>query len=258
VDAPTADPLKPIFKLAFVALEATAMLPLKLPEDCGANVTEKEVVCPGLKVMGVFTPETLKPVPVAVMLEIVALDPPVFCTVSVWVWLFPISIPLNARFAGLAPSVAPVVPVVTPVPARAIVSGFSAPLFVNVRLPLADPVDCGLNATLKVAVCPAESVRGRFNLLTLKVALLAVTCVIVRSAPLVLVRVSESVWLLPVCTLPKLRLAGAAVRPDVCEFCCGELFAELNPWHPIMDAKAAKAIAKTKNLRAGKWLMFEF
>jgi hypothetical protein len=48
------------------AVELIATLPLKLPEDCGAKVTLKDALCPGVKVTGVVSPEMLKPVPVAV------------------------------------------------------------------------------------------------------------------------------------------------------------------------------------------------
>ena len=45
------------------AFEVTVTLPLKLPADCGANVTLKDALCPGVKVTGVLNPEILKPVP---------------------------------------------------------------------------------------------------------------------------------------------------------------------------------------------------
>ena len=45
------------------ALEVIETLPLKLPADCGAKVTLKDVLCPGVKVTGVLNPEILKPVP---------------------------------------------------------------------------------------------------------------------------------------------------------------------------------------------------
>lgn len=45
-------------------MEATETPPLKFPEDCGAKVTLKDALCPGVRVTGVLNPETLKPVPV--------------------------------------------------------------------------------------------------------------------------------------------------------------------------------------------------
>ena len=47
------------------AFEVIATLPLKLPVDCGAKVTLKDVLCPGISVTGVVIPETLNPVPPA-------------------------------------------------------------------------------------------------------------------------------------------------------------------------------------------------
>jgi hypothetical protein len=81
----TEDPLRLMFRVGFEALEVIATFPLKVPADCGAKVTLKEVVCPGFNVRGVFIPEIPKPVPEADACEMVALDPPVFCTVSVCV-----------------------------------------------------------------------------------------------------------------------------------------------------------------------------
>lgn len=81
---PATDPLKGIDKLGFEAFEAIAIFPLKLPEDCGAKVTLKDVLCPGVKVTGAVIPEILKPVPVADACEIMRFTPPEFFKVSVW------------------------------------------------------------------------------------------------------------------------------------------------------------------------------
>jgi hypothetical protein len=45
-------------------LEAIETLPVKFPEDCGAKVTLKDTLCPGVRVTGVLNPEMLKPEPV--------------------------------------------------------------------------------------------------------------------------------------------------------------------------------------------------
>jgi hypothetical protein len=52
--------------LGLEAFELMATLPLKLPADCGAKVTLKDALCPGVKVTGRLSPVRLKPVPVAV------------------------------------------------------------------------------------------------------------------------------------------------------------------------------------------------
>lgn len=77
-EAPIADPLNGTFRVGFEALEVIATFPLKLPVDCGAKLTEKDVVCPGASVSGVLMPETVKPAPLAVICEIEAFAPPVF------------------------------------------------------------------------------------------------------------------------------------------------------------------------------------
>jgi hypothetical protein len=59
------DPLSVTLRVGFEALEVIATLPLTLPEDCGAKVTLKEALCPGVKVTGGVIPETLNPIPLA-------------------------------------------------------------------------------------------------------------------------------------------------------------------------------------------------
>ena len=64
-DCGVANPLNAIVRLGFEAFDVIATLPLKLPADSGAKFTLNEALCPGVKVMGVLTPETVKPVPLA-------------------------------------------------------------------------------------------------------------------------------------------------------------------------------------------------
>ena len=77
------DPLNEIARFGFEAFDEIVRLPVKLPEDCGANVTVSDAVSPGPKVSGMLTPELLKLAPAIESCEMVALDPPVFCTVTV-------------------------------------------------------------------------------------------------------------------------------------------------------------------------------
>lgn len=63
--AATADPVSGTFKFEFEAFDVTDTLPLKLPADCGVNVTLNDVLSPGVSVTGVVIPETLNPVPLA-------------------------------------------------------------------------------------------------------------------------------------------------------------------------------------------------
>ena len=64
-DCAVADPLNAIVRLGFEAFEEIATLPLKLPADSGAKFTLNETLCPGVNVMGMLTPEIVKPVPLA-------------------------------------------------------------------------------------------------------------------------------------------------------------------------------------------------
>lgn len=75
-------------------------------------------------------------------------------------------------------------------------------------LPLAAPLAVGANTAVKDALCPAFRVRGRVRPLRLNPLPLAVAAEIVRAVPPELVRVPDSDFELPVCTLPKLKLAG--------------------------------------------------
>lgn len=62
----------------------------------------------------------------------------------------------KVRLVGLDPSV----PGASPVPETGMVRVGLDAFEVMVRLPLAPAEDCGANVTLKLALCPAVSVRG--------------------------------------------------------------------------------------------------
>jgi hypothetical protein len=85
-----ADPLNAMVKLASEASDVIVTLPLKLPADCGAKVTLKDAVCPGIKVKGVLNPEILNPVPVVATAEMSAFEAPVLLRITDWVWLVPV------------------------------------------------------------------------------------------------------------------------------------------------------------------------
>ena len=87
--------------------------------------------------------------------------------------------------------------------------GFEA-FEVIVTFPLAFPADWGVNLTVKLALCPAVKVNGAAIPVMVNPAPLIPTWEIVTVEPPVLVTVSESAWLLPVCTVPKFRLVGVA------------------------------------------------
>ena len=85
----TAVPLKGIDKLGSDAFEVTVAVPGNVPAEVGAKVTVKVVLCPAVNVTGGVIPEMLNPVPDAPTAEIVALVPPVFVIVSVWLEVCP-------------------------------------------------------------------------------------------------------------------------------------------------------------------------
>ena len=123
------------FKVELEAFDTTAMPPLRLAADCGANNALKVTLAPGLSVRGTVSPLMLNPVPVAVACEMVTLDPPVFVSESVKVRLLPTWALPKARLAGLAVSW----------PAA------GAGLMVNVRLaPPVPPLLVALSVTVDV------------------------------------------------------------------------------------------------------------
>ncbi len=143
----TAVPDSGMFKVGSCAFETTATFPLKLPADCGANVTENVTLCPAATVTGTVIPETLNPVPLGVTAVIVALVPPVFLIVSVCEELVPTCTLVKVMLVGLAVRLAGE----TPCPERAI-SSSGAPLIVKTTFPVTEPVTDGVKLTLKVDV----------------------------------------------------------------------------------------------------------
>jgi len=82
--------------------------------------------------------------------------------------------------------------------------------------PLALPAEVGVKTTPKVKLCPGIRVNGKVSPVRLNPVPVMLACVTVRLEPPELVSVSDSVWLLPTWTLPKLRLLAVAVSdPDV-------------------------------------------
>ena len=73
-------------------------------------------------------------------------------------------------------------------------------------LPLALPVACGANVTDKLALCCGARVMGKFGPAKLNPAPVTVACAMVRFDLPLLFTVIDNVLLLPIWTLPKLRL----------------------------------------------------
>src|SRR5271169_2278924 len=138
--AAVAVPLNGIPRLGFDASDVTVAVPLKFPADPGANFTVNVVLCPAVNVTGGVIPDTLNPVPVAVTAEIVALVPPVFLIVSVWLELWPTVMFVYVKLVGDAVSTAAAA---VAVPLNGIPRlGFEAS-DVTVTVPLKFPADPG-------------------------------------------------------------------------------------------------------------------
>lgn len=87
-------------------------------------------------------------------------------------------------------------------------------LLVNVSVPLAAPVDCGLKVTVNGAVCPARTINGNERPLKLNEELFVSAAVTVTSLPLA-VRLPDPLTLVPTTTLPNPRLLGDTVSCPV-------------------------------------------
>ena len=83
---------------------------------------------------------------------------------------------------------------------------------VMVTVPLKFPLAVGENFTLKLTLCPEARLTGKLKPLMLNPEPVICAAEIVRLDPPELVSVSAMVLGLPVCTLPKLRLAGLGVK----------------------------------------------
>src|SRR6202021_1988772 len=106
VAAATEVPLRGIDKLGFDAFDATVAVPGNVPAEVGEKVTGKVGLCPAVNVTGVVIPETLNPLPDAATAEIVALVPPVFLMVSVWLEVCPTVMLVKVKLVGEAVKVA--------------------------------------------------------------------------------------------------------------------------------------------------------
>ena len=122
--------------------------------------------------------------------------------------LFPTSTVPKVKLGELYASV----PGVTPDPLNGMLRlEFEASL-VMATLPLIDPLVCGANCTLKLFACPAARLKGKLSPVMLYPLPLAAAWLIFTVVPPEFVSVTESVWLVPVCTFPKDRLEGFDTR----------------------------------------------
>lgn len=145
-------------------------------------------------------PVTLNPVPLRLACEIVTLDAPEFVKVSVRLFELPVCTLPKLRAAGLGLSVPGGK---TPVPASATVRFGLDPLEVIDKLALTVPATDGVNFRVKLVLWPALRVSGRVSPVKLNPEPAVDACEMVRLDPPELVSVSDRLWLLPTCTLPK-------------------------------------------------------
>jgi hypothetical protein len=122
------------------------------------------------------------------------------------------------------------------------------PFDVTVTVPLAPAVDVGAKVTVKFALCPAVSVTGGVIPLSVKPVPLIPTCETVTVALPTLVTVCDSGRLVPVCTVPKFRLAGFAPNVPIPGGGCTLADLELNPWQATIVARPTRTMASAPAL----------
>lgn len=150
-------------RFEFVAVEVMARLPVTGPAEVGAKVTWKVELWPAARVSGRARPLMLTPEPVAVACEMVALVPPEFVRVTVWLCVLPTVTFPKATLTGETPSCPAEVPSPNTgnealvdveddpeVPEAALMVSEALPL--TATLPLADPEDFGANVTVRLVL----------------------------------------------------------------------------------------------------------
>jgi hypothetical protein len=187
------------------ALLVKVRVPLTAPVAVGVKVTVNGTLLPAAIVVGSDSPLMVN----APLLELPAVTvtlAPVAVSVPEAVPFVPTTTLPTAIVPGLTVSCPAAAAV--PVPESGMVSvGFEA-FEVIVTLPVKLVAVLGANLTLKVVLAPAARLTGVVIPLSVNPVPLIVAAEIVTDEPPVFVIFSDSDWLLPTVTLPKLRLAG--------------------------------------------------
>lgn len=193
-----------------LALLVIVMLPDAAPEVVGANCAVKLALWLAARVTGVESPTAVKPAPVALTAEIVALVLPLFVKVMVCWPLLPTDTFPNATLPGLAVNVELVD---TPLPTKVTVCGEVGALSVNVMLPVAAPAAAGANCTLKESDCPPVRVFGKES--PLMPNPLPATVARLITMFVVPVLVNSTFWLpvWPTTTFPNVSARGEIAKP---------------------------------------------
>jgi len=183
-------------KLEFVPSELMLTLPVAAPLAVGVKSTGKDVLCPAASVTG-ENPVKLKPVPLAMTVEIETLVPPVFVNVSDKLVLLPSWTLPNKRLVAFGVSV----PGPIPFPNRLNDTVFPLfpfpwfdPVVPKATLPLKEPVAGGAKVTDIDVDEPAGNTSGNEMLPIANPAPLIVALFIVRSDPPEFVRTTVLVW----------------------------------------------------------------
>ena len=201
----------------FEALLLKEMVPEAVPLICGVKVTLNGTVWPAFKVSGKVIPLTTNSELLEVAEEMLTLEPLALSEAGWGLELVPTTTLPKLRAVGDSVNW----PGVVLLPESGMLKfGFEA-FESSESVPLAVPLTVGANATLKVTLCPADKLCGRFNPLRLKPAPEVEACVIVKLEPPELVSVSSFARLVPTARVPKLILegfglsdAGVAPVPD--------------------------------------------
>jgi hypothetical protein len=186
------------------------ILPEAVPAVVGANCAMKLVLWLAPRVNGVESPSAVKPLPVALTAEIVALVLPLFVSVIVCWPLLPTETFPNETLPGLAVNVELVV---TPLPTRVTLCGEVGALSVRVMLPVAAPAAVGANCTLNETDWPPVSVFGKESPLMPKPFPATVARLMTIFVVPVFVSLMFCVLLCPTVTFPKLTAGGATAKP---------------------------------------------
>jgi len=205
--APT--PVNETLSVGLEAFEVIASVEVSVPAVVGANATDKFTLAPAASEYGKLIPLMLNPEPVVLAAESVRLDPPVFESARVWVWLLPIVTVPRFMLAGDADNV----PAVTPVPLNETFTVGSDAFELIAKVEVNVPAAVGANPTDKFTLAPAVRVYGNAMPLTLKPEPLTLAVEIVRLDPPVFESITDCVWLLPTVTVPRFKLEAAARYP---------------------------------------------
>ena len=172
-------------------------LPLAAPLAVGAKSTVKDVLCPAASVTGMNGTLKLKPVPLALTVEIETLVPPVFVSVSDKLVLLPTWTLPNDRLVGAGASVPGVIPFpdkLTDTVSPLFPFPWFDPVVPKTTLPLKEPVAGGAKVTAIDVEVPAANTSGNGLFLIANPAPLRVALYIVTSDPPEFVRTTVLVW----------------------------------------------------------------